>query len=313
VKLIDYLASAFRGTALARGEYAKAIASDPSILSGLSELERSSPSTTAVDPASPIFLFSAGWRSGSTLLQRLIMSDPRVLLWGEPFDECGIIQALAGTVRAFRSGWPPAEYYLSHHGDAKPGALADDWIANLFPAAEDLRRGHRAFLEATFAEPARRAGAARWGIKEVRLTAGHAHYLKWLYPNARFVFLYRNPLDAYQSYCRYGRNWYDTWPDRPVFTPTAFGRHWRELTEGFLRDEQALGALVVRYEELVKGGEELLQKIERHLDVRADRSVLGKRIGSSEREGRQAAVSRLEKSLLRAAVSTCARDLGYRW
>jgi hypothetical protein len=283
------------------------------VLSGVAELKGLCPDEPTADVGSPIFLLSAGWRSGSTLLQRLIMSDSRVLLWGEPFDECGVIQAMAATVRAFRSGWPPADYYLAHHANAKPGELADDWIANLFPAPADLRRGHRAFFEATFAEPARRAGASRWGIKEVRLTAEHAQYVKWLYPDARFLFLYRNPLDAYQSYCRYGRNWYDTWPGSPVFTPTAFGTHWRKLTESFLNEEQALGALLVRYEDLVKGPEDLLQRIEHYLDVRLDRSVLGKKVGSSERGGRQALVSRLEKSLLRRAVSPCAQNLGYRW
>jgi hypothetical protein len=313
VKPIDYITSAFLGTSRARSEHAKAMALSPSVRLGVAELKGLCPDEATNDGASPIFLLSAGWRSGSTLLQRLVMSDPRVLLWGEPFDECGVIQAMAGTVKPFRTGWPPRDYYLSHHDGAKPGELADDWIANLFPAVADLRRGYRAFFEATFAEPARRAGASRWGLKEVRLTAEHAHYLKWLYPSARFIFLYRNPLDAYQSYCRYGRNWYDRWPDKPVFTPTSFGRHWRALTEGFLKDEQALGAFVVRYEDLIDGTEELLHRIERYLDVRLDRSVLGMKIGSSERGGRQAPVSLLEKSLLRAAVSPCAQALGYRW
>ena len=58
------------------------------------------------DPAddAPIFLLSAGWRSGSTMLQRLLMSDPGVLIWGEPYDECGLVQALAGCAKAFRPG-----------------------------------------------------------------------------------------------------------------------------------------------------------------------------------------------------------------
>jgi hypothetical protein len=313
VKAIDYITSAFLGTRRARGEHAKAIASRPSILSGVSELKKVCAPAPADEVESPVFLLSAGWRSGSTLLQRLIMSDPRVLIWGEPFDESGVIQAMAEGVKAFRTGWPPPEYYLSHHGSTKPGALADDWIANLFPAAEDLRRGHRAFFQASFAEPALRAGSPRWGIKEVRLTAEHAHYLKWLYPNARFVFLYRNPLDAYQSYCRYGRNWYDTWPDTPVFTPTAFGRHWRALTRGFLDHAGQLPALVIRYEDLVKGAQDLLQRLGRHLDIEPSASVLGSKVGSSERGGERALVSALERALLRRAVSPLARELGYDW
>lgn len=283
--------------------------SKPGIASGLTELRDLSGGKSGNNAEAPIFLLSAGWRSGSTLLQRLIMSDPSVLLWGEPYDECGVIQAMADTLRAFRGGWPPPDYY---HNAAKPERLSGEWIANLFPGPEILRRGHLAFFDKTFAEPAKAAGAPRWGIKEVRLNIDHAHYLRWLYPNARFLFLYRNPLEAYRSYCRYGRNWYDTWPDKPVFTPASFGKHWRTLTEGFIRDAAKLDGLVIRYEDLITGSSDLLRQIERHLDVRLDASVLEKKVGSSERSGEQAWVSRLEKFLLRRAVSPLAEDLGYR-
>jgi len=310
MNLFEYLSSAFRGTSRAREEHLRAVSSTPGIPSGLSELRKLCSETASEDNEAPIFLLAAGWRSGSTFLQRLIMSDSRVLLWGEPYDECGLIQALAGTVRAFRSGWPPQEYYYT---GAKPEQLAGEWIANLFPTPSALRDGHRAFFDTTLAAPARAAGASRWGIKEVRLDADHAHYLRWLYPRARFVFLYRNPLDAYQSYCRYGRNWYDTWPDKPVFTPTAFGNHWRRLTEGFLREAKPLDGLIVRYEELANGKSEVRRSIEDYLDVRFDAAALGKKVGSSERRGEKAWVSRLEARLLQRAVSPLAENLGYTW
>ena len=308
---LQYVLSAFVGTERARREHAQALRQPADLRSGLAELQRLCPAPTGDDDQSPIFLLSAGWRSGSTLLQRLLMSDPRVMIWGEPYDECGPVQAMAGTLKAFRPGWPPPDYYLSHHAGARPGDLADDWIANLFPAPEALRQGHRAFFEASFAEPARQAGFLRWGIKEVRLGVDHAYYLKWLYPNARFIFLVRNPLDAYISYCRYGRNWYDTWPDRPVFTPRAFGEHWRALTESFVRDAAALGALLVRYEDLIRPQAKLLERVEDELELRLDRAVLGTKVGSSEKGGRRAWVSRLERHLLRRAVSPTAATLGY--
>jgi len=310
VNLIEYIRHAFVGTSRARDEHHRARATQPTIEDGLATFATLEGNRLVAPEDKPIFLLSAGWRSGSTLLQRLIMSSPQVLLWGEPYDECGVIQALAQTMRCFRPGWPPSDYFLEQHA-GKP--LAGEWIANLFPEPQAWRAAHLAFFERAFAEPARHAGATRWGIKEVRLDVQHAHYLRWIYPDAKFVFLYRDPLQAYRSYCRYGRNWYDTWPDRPVFTPTAFGRHWRNLTQGYLRGANKLGALVLRYEDVVQGSEALLSAIDRHLEISVDRSVLSQKIGSSERGGEQAWVSRLEKSLLRRAVSPVAQELGYRW
>lgn len=307
--MLNYLSSALRGTARARAAHSRVLSQQPSIARGVAQLASLCPADATDDNEAPIFLFSAGWRSGSTLLQRLIMSDTNVLIWGEPYDECGLIQALADCTRAFRADWPPDEYY---YDGTPPGELSEEWIANLFPSLAELRHGQRALFDTLFAEPARRAGATRWGIKEVRLGSEHSFYLRWLYPKARFIFLYRDPLEAYRSYSRYGRNWYNVFPDQPVFTPTAFGQHWRMLMEGYLRDAESLGALTLRYEDLVSGRTPL-EDIERHLDIRVSRSVLKTKVGSSERGGEKAWVSRLETWLLRRAVSPLAQDLGYKW
>jgi hypothetical protein len=42
----------------------------------------------------PIFLLSTGWRAGSTLLQRILVTDPRLLLWGEPMGEMTIVSRI---------------------------------------------------------------------------------------------------------------------------------------------------------------------------------------------------------------------------
>lgn len=303
-----YLRRALVGTDRALSAHRRWLAQGAGIATGSAELERLAPGDPATDGEEPIFLFSAGWRSGSTLLQRLVMSDTRVMVWGEPYDECGPLQALSGTVSAFRPDWPPPEYY---HDGRRPECLSEDWVANLFPGLGDWRRAHRAFLDTLFAQPARRAGLERWGVKEVRLGVEHALYLRWLYPKARFVFLYRNPYSAYRSYCRYGRNWYDVFPDRPVFTPGVFGRHWAALMRGFLDAPRELGCLLVRYEDLL-ADPAVLDRLERHLDVRVDRALLGgEKVGTSERAGAHASVSRLEHWLLARAVNPIAADLGY--
>lgn len=308
MKLIDDLIAAFRGPAQARAKHRQALRNQPGIARGVALLRAHTQGDKA-DDDSPIFLLSAGWRSGSTMLQRLIMSDPRVLIWGEPYDECGTIQALAAGMKAFRDGWPPADYF---YDGSTPQDLTGEWIANLFPRLQDLRLAHRAFFDTLFAQPAQRAGAKRWGIKEVRLTAEHAHYLRWLYPRARFLFLHRNPLEAYRSYCRYGRSWYDVFPEQPVFTPRHFGAHWRMLMEGFQRDAQQLDAMLVRYEDLVAKNPPL-DVLNAYLDIKVDPAVLDTKVGSSERGGNRIGINVIERLLLRRAVEPTATKLGYQF
>lgn len=153
-------------------------------------------------------------------------------------------------------------------------------------------------------------GASRWGLKEVHLDVQHTRYLKWVYPNARFVFLYRNPLEAYRSYCRYGRSWYDLFPHCPVFTPTAFGTHWRRLMEGYLEGAEALCSMLLKYENLI-GPTPPLAQLDAYLCIQTGHGVLAKKVGSSEREGNKVQVNRLARYLLKRAVGPVAARLGY--
>jgi hypothetical protein len=301
------LSDALRGPAQARAAHREALRLGPGIAPGVRQLQTLCPAPADPGDDAPIFLLSAGWRSGSTMLQRLLMSDPGVLIWGEPYDECGLVQALAACAKAFRPGWPPSDYFY----DGRPtDQLTGEWIANLFPAMEDWRRGQRALFDAMFAEPARRAGAKRWGIKEVRLTIEHALYLHWLYPNAKFLLLYRHPLEAYRSYSAFGRSWYDTFPERPMFTPGEFGRHWRKLMDGYLHAPAELGAMQVRYEDLASG-QVLLDTMADYLGTRIDGRVLKAKVGSAEKAGRRVDVPALEAWLLRRAVTPTATAAGY--
>jgi hypothetical protein len=261
-----------------------------------------------VEDEAPIFIFAAGWRSGSTLLQRLVMSDGGVLIWGEPYQESGLIQALAATLAAFRPGWPQSKWM---YGGQPPAELARTWVANLFPPAGDYRNAHRALFETMFAIPARRAGVRRWGLKEVRLDATHARYLRWLYPNARFVFLHRDPLDAYASYRARAGNWRDRYPGPPTLTPTSFGRHWRRVAESFVTDGADLQALTVRYDDLV-GNPRGLDAIDAHLGVRIDRRLLSIRVDPRSPHVPIPRIGAIERWLVAREAGAVAARLGYR-
>lgn len=196
----------------------------------------------------PVFVFSAGWRSGSTLLQRMLMHhNDKIVMWGEPYHLSNIFDGLANQFRAFTSDWPKESHFLSNRGC---GDLADQWVANLYPSVDDLVTAHREFLDSLFAQPAFRAGASRWGMKVVRLSIEHAAYLHKLYPKCKNIFLCRNPVYSYASFRKVYDAWFARWPDKLVATPYAFGRHWARLTEGYLAGYGSVGGIFVRYEDL---------------------------------------------------------------
>jgi hypothetical protein len=253
--------------------------------------------------ASPIFVLAAGWRSGSTLLQRLVCSSGEALIWGEPYGRTGLVPAMTRATITLRSSWPAEESMAPREGLE---GLSEGWIANLYPEPEALKRSCLAQLETLLAEPARARGFTRWGFKEVRLQRMDANYLAWLYPNARFLFQVRNPWDAWAS--AKGGKWYLRWPDQVVTSAAQFGQHWRKLVESFLAWPDDRGMLV-RYEDLVKPSFDL-EQIREHCDLTSvDASVRDKVIRGLESQ--PTALTRLEIEQIRSCAGEWAEVCGY--
>jgi Sulfotransferase family len=265
------------------------------------------PQAETPDGERPVFIFSAGWRSGSTLLQRLLVSKREVLIWGEPYTLSDHLGRLSESLNIFSDVFPPPEFFLEFHGDGSIADIQEKWIAHLYPEVDDLREAHRAFFTTLLAAPAARRGYRRWGFKDCKYGIEHAVYLKWLFPGAKFYFVYRNPYHAYRSLRLFGA--YMRWPDRPVFTAREFGELWRQLMEGYQNHCAAVDGMMVKFEDLV-ARRLSVENIGAFAGVDCDPAVLGENIsGRGKRD--LVAIPSLEQSQLARAVEPLASRLGY--
>lgn len=255
--------------------------------------------------SSPVFIFSAGWRSGSTLLQRLVMSSGSIIVWGEPYGRAGLIDNLSSQIASITDNYPAPQWFIDEILSDRTSSsdLAGEWIANLYPEIHYLLESHIDFLVNMFEKPAKARGISRWGLKEVRLTVDRAIYLKWLFPKAKFLFLYRNPYDCYASF--QGFYWYKRWPNEPVYTPEQFGSHWKSLLEGYLASSHKVDGILIKYEDLCNENFDFAE-LENYLELTLNKSTLAKVIYSTKRTAPPE-----ELRLLSSAVNPLAKNLGY--
>ena len=257
-----------------------------------------------------MFIFSAGWRAGSTLLQRLILSSKEVALWGEPLGNTGTIARLCHSLTAINGSWPPDSYLADRIAYDDP---SNEWVANYTPPMVNLRNAHRQFMMQWFGVPANETfGMKRWGIKEVRLTVHHAIYFKWLFPAARFVFICRNPYDSYRSWK--GNRWRDVWPSYYRLSPFAFSRHWRLLVDGFTFHGQMVDAMFIKFEDMVAKKIDLA-KLASHIQVQGlDGRVLQKKVrgpAQTIERLRKPKLSFLDRVIIRNTCGPLMKKIGY--
>jgi hypothetical protein len=233
------------------------------------------------------------------------VSSGEVLVWGEPYGRAGVIPALTRATQAFQPDWPSAAAVATDEV-ASGAPLADQWIANLYPEPRSFRAALRALLDELVAAPAHRRRFSRFGLKEVRLSGADALWLKWLYPDARFVFLVRNPWDAWSS--MKGSTWYLRWPDQPIGTAAGYARVWSGLLATFLEWHDPSGMLV-RYEDLQRVGWDLTP-LAAHLALRTiDPSVRASKIRGLVRPPTRLDAQEIEQ--IAETAGELAETLGY--
>ena len=280
--------------------------------SALEILDSTGPQASHDDSEDPIFIFATSWRSGSTLLQRILCTDRSLLLWGEPLGRLALLPKLTAALSTINPAWPPPDYWCP--AEVSQTALTTTWIANLYPVGSDVHRALREFILHWLALPARRMGRSRWGFKEVRLGVAEARLLAWLFPKAKFVVLVRHPFDAYRSVSRAFEpdTWwhmYSRWPDIPMSGAASFSHHWNWLTSSWLGlSEATISRVLVRYEDLL-ASEEIRRRLADFLGLRVDeQQALAVEVG---RTPDRSPLRAYERVLIRRICSDSMRRLAY--
>jgi Sulfotransferase family len=254
----------------------------------------------------PIFVLSNGGRAGSTLLQRILITDPRLLLWGEPMGEMSLVSRLTEMVSRLEQ--PLKLLTWKNQVDVNSPGLAQSWIATLYPSITYFRAALRGIFDQWLGKPARDRGFTRWGFKEVRLGATDAVLLHWLYPNAKFVVTCRHPYDSYRSFR--GNRWvcYYRYPEMGVDSAATFAHHWNRLATSWSELPAGFPCFRMKYEDLVRGKVDF-RKLESWLGIEIKEDVaLSAPVGGSRERGR---VTWYERAIIAREAEAGMRALGY--
>lgn len=251
----------------------------------------------------PVFIFAASWRTGSTLLQRIINASEEVFVWGEP----GVLPEMRGLFVCLRKYLGQVKWQRDRVG-AFDGAIGK-WIPVVSPDPEHVKGAFVAFFEELYARETVFLGWPRWGFKEVRSDAvAHMLFLQELYPEARFLFLVRNPWDMYRSIK--GKQFHANFEN-----PLQPAQVWRDNVCEYL-DNPGIGAccLLIRYEELITQTREsnaLLRKVASHLGISLSGKMYLELEARTDSSGANTHLGEEEIKSVSRIVSDAAIRLGY--
>lgn len=229
------------------------------------------------ESSTPLLVLACGQRCGSTLVQRLLCSHPRVMIWGE---HVGQLRPVLAAVERLGS-W--TEYHGAMGREELAASGHQGFIANVTPRHECIDDAGRAFIETLFATPARQLGRSIWGFKEVRYGLPDVLLLRRLFPRLRVIHIVRDPRDVLCSLEDWERH--PGWTRRDTETSMLY---WRTVAASFVGSaaEPHLRSLImtVRYEDLVAETRRWSATIAEHCDLDVadfDHSVFNMRVHAS--------------------------------
>lgn len=209
--------------------------------------------------SSPLFLFGSG-RSGTTLLQRILNSHDDICIWGE---HGGFLKDVARAYFSFQE--KDNQNFIIIKNKTEPGfapimkrikdpvnwSAWDNWFGQ-----KSMENNFRSFLESFFRPEG--LAAKFWGFKEIRYGRDDSvlEFLVKIFPEAKFIFVVRNPLDVILSQISMFYNC-----DKKNFVNMA--RDWSFQNSKFFefQENNPDKAIFVKHEDLISDNNGALKKI----------------------------------------------------
>jgi hypothetical protein len=186
-------------------------------------------------------------------MQRWLTASGEALIWGETGGalndlhaaHLGWHQMLGSPTIKYKDGWGAESEKDYQEFISKPKSeQAHVWIANMCPPGESIDTVLRNTLIDIYTPPTIRAGYTRFGIKETRATVETAKFLRGLFPDAKFVFLVRDPIRCLTSIKQ--RNWMARPPGKATLHYHCM--HWLSRAQGFRKADFGFN---IKYEDFL--------------------------------------------------------------
>jgi len=213
------------------------------------------PTNALIAELDPLIISSPTIRAGTTLLQRLLCSSRKALIYGEM---CG--QDLEFFLNLYTFKVQEYNYHRQRYVRGLDRVLkgdVNDWIPDLMP---DIDEYLAAISQAAFAgiiycrDYAAKVGRPVWGFKHPRWKPPMVRLLRAVMPKSRFIFIYRDVVDCLKS----AKAQQAINSDQEVY---EFCQAWVEGVEYLLNPGDDPALLVLRYERLMSEPETTLERI----------------------------------------------------
>lgn len=200
----------------------------------------------------PLFVLGTP-RSGTTLLTRLLDAHPRIFLTNENGALVQMHHALTGMRQKRPAGLP-------YDIDSKE--FYEEWSAMIDELVPLLVKSFYGRLLG----PKRASAITYWGDKHPHFDACLPSLLRW-YPEARYIYIVRHPIDVLHSIARMNR-----WDHDRAF------EHWKTITGQYERQVETIPSsarLVVRYEDLTADIGSSVSRVLEWLELDTTPAILG--------------------------------------